>query len=212
MTPQTTPDITPPPFLVEGATVRFDATQKPSKGHELDWRLPEAEKNDWEVTRVKTDQRRFDDAPQLYVQLRSIGRMAGLAFMTIPYDPATMQVTPPPPKPPKPQIIFPEPGSEVYIRESDDPSRPSFRDGLWEVRNAFHKAAEDGRGEQQELRLVLESLERKNKQFMQVTFNAATMKPVMPAHIENSDLSHIETKRDVDLFQPLSIRKRNVAP
>ncbi|MFN7113380.1 MAG: hypothetical protein ACK4PK_03380 [Alphaproteobacteria bacterium] len=211
MTPQTTPDITPPPFLVEGATVRFDASQKPSRGHELDWRLPEAEKNDWLVMKVKTDQRRFDDAPQLYVQLRSIGRMSGLAYMTIPYDPGTMQVTPPPPPPPKPQIMFPEPGSEVYIRESDDPSRPSFRDGLWEVRNAFHKAAEDGRGGE-ELRLVLESVERKNKQFMQVTFNAATMKPVSPAHIENGGLAHVEMKRDVELFKPMLVTKRNAAP
>lgn len=211
MTPQTTPDITPPPFLTEGATVRFDSTQAPSKGHELDWRLPMADKHDWEVMKVKTDQRRMDDAPQLYVQLRSIGRMAGLAYMTVPYDPATMQVTPPPPKPPKLQIMFPEPGSEVYIRESDDPSRPSFRDGLWEVRNAFHKAAEDGR-DGQELHLALQSVDRKNQSYMQVNFNAATMTSVMPTHIANGDLSHVETKRDVDLFKPLLIKKRNAAP
>jgi len=211
MTPQTTPDITPPPFLVEGATVRFDATQKPSKGHELDWHLPMAEKHDWAVTAVKTDQRRFDDAPQLYVTLRSIGRPGAQAYMTIPYDPATMQVTPPPPKPPKPQVMFPEAGSEVFIRESGDLSRPSFRDGLWEVGKAFHEAAADGSG-RQELRLHLKSVGRKHQSYTQVIFNAATMKPVTPAYVENGDLSHVETKRDIELFKPLSIKKRNAAP
>lgn len=210
MTPQTTPDITPPPFLAEGAKLRFDSSQKPSQGHELDWRLPMAERHDWEVTAVKTDQRRFDDAPKIYVTLRSIGRMEGLSFMTIPYDPATMVVVEPPPVvPPKPQLRFPEPGSEVYIQESDDPSRPSFRDGLWEVRNAFHKVAEDGG---RELQLALKSVGRKNQSYLNVAFNAVTMKPVVPAYVENKDLSHVETQQDIALFKPLAVKKRNAAP
>lgn len=213
MTPQTTPDITPPPFLTEGATVRFTTSQTPSEGSRGDWRLPMAEQHDWLVTGVKTEQRRFDDAPKIYVTMRRIAEGQNLAFMTLPYDPDTMQVTPPPPKPPKPQVMFPEPGSEIHIRESDDPSRPSFRDGLWEVRNAFHKvAAADSDGNKQELHLSLASVGRKNQAYLNVAFNAATMTPVMPAYVENGDLSHIETKRDIELFKPLAIKKRNAAP
>lgn len=208
MTPQTTPDITPPPFLVEGATVRFDASRRPARGHEQDWRLSRAEQHDWQVTAVKTDQRRFDEAPRLYVTLRSLSKT--LAYMTLPYDPNIMQVTPPPPKPPKPQVLFPEPGSEVYIRESDDPSRPSFRDGLWEVRNAFHKVAEDG-GDRQELHLSLKSVGRKNQSYVNIAFNAATMTPVIPDYAQAPEF-HCTAQRDVGVFKPLAIKKRNATP
>ncbi|HCS22616.1 MAG TPA: hypothetical protein DIW20_02610 [Rhodospirillaceae bacterium] len=198
MTPQTTPDITPPPFLTEGATIHFT-------GDSEDWRVKGADRHAWQVEAIKTDQRRHDEAPKLYVTLRSIGRMEGLAFMTVPYDADTMQVTP---VPPKPQIVFPAAGSEVFIRESDDPAHPHPRDGLWEVSKSFNKVAEDGR---EKLHLSLKSVGRKNVAFLNVAFNPATMKPVMPAYMEDAAW-HATAQRDVGVFKMASIKKRNAAP
>ncbi len=202
MTPHQTPDIDAPYGLVAGAIIRSEGGLKTDRwdiGHEV-----------WQVRSAKYQQMEGDDAPRVYVKLQSVLRMEGLAFITVPFDADTMQVSPPPDQTPAAGVMFPEPGSQVYINESNDPSRPSFRDGLWEVGKAFHKPIEDGTG--QVLQLQLKSLDRAHLSYMNVAFNAATMKPVTPAHLANGGMVDVEIKRDINPLKPLNIQKRNAAP
>ena len=202
MTPQQTPDIDAPYGLVTGAIIRSEGGLKTDRwdiGHEV-----------WQVRSAKYEQMEGDNSPRLYVKLQSVLRLDGLAFITVPFDENTMQVSPPPDQTPAAGVMFPEPGSQVYIRESNDPSRRSFRDGLWEVGKAFHKPIEDGAG--QVLQLHLKSLDRINPSYMNVAFNRATMKPVMPAHLANGGMVDVDIKRDIQPMKPLNIQKRNAAP
>ena len=202
MTPHQTPDIDSPHGLVAGAIIRAEGGIKT-----CDWELPHEV---WQVRSAKLEQMEGDDAPRLYVKLQSVLRFEGLAFITVPFDADTMNVSPPPHNPPATGVMFPDAGSQVYIRESNDPSRPSLRDGLWEVGKAFHKPIEDGVG--QVLQLHLKSLDRVHPSFLNVAFNAATMKPVTPAYLENGGMVDVEIKRDIQPLKPMTIQKRNAAP
>jgi hypothetical protein len=184
-----------PSDFVKGAHIRL---QPDPVADQQDWRV-KSHAGLWEVADIKVDQRPFDDAPQTYVQLKSIERKGGVAFTTLPYNPRMMEVVFTPPEPVVP--LFPEPGSKVYIKEGTD-EKPSAKDGLWVIERAEMKKLESGRDH---LHLGLKSEGRKNQSYLNIAFNTATMKPVMP---ENNDRKpNVEMQRKVNVFKPISFKK-----
>lgn len=164
-----------------------------------DWRVM-GHQGLWEVTGFKTEQRRDDAQPGLYIRLKSVRRDGGLAYITLPYSAQTIELVESRPEPKTP--VFPEKGSQIAICDG------GFRDGLWEIQQAKKEMLEDG-GEQ--LKLQLSSINRKHQAFMNVIFNEKCMKPV-PIKASVEELSNMQTQRHVALIKPISIKKRNAAP
>lgn len=166
--------------------------QDPNMG-EPDWRLM-GHQGLWEVITFKTDQRRDDAQPKLYIQLKSVKR-EGVAYITIPYSNKAIELVESQPEPKQP--IFPETGSQVVVREG------GRNDGLWEIQQAKKEMLESGR---EQLKLTLKSLERKNLTFMTVAFNEATMKPVLPEGYD-AHKPDVAIKRTTNVFKPINFRK-----
>jgi len=185
-----------PSDLVKGAQVRLHSD--PAAADKQDWRITSHD-GLWQVENIKQEQRPFDTSPQTYVQLKSIDRKGGLAFSTIVFDPKVFEVVSTPPEPVVP--LFPEPGSKVYINEGTD-EEPSAKDGLWVIERAEMKKLESGR---EHLQLGLKSESRKNLSYLNIAFNAATMKPVMPE--KNDRKPNVEMQRKVNVFKPISFKK-----
>lgn len=187
--------LTTPSDLIKGAHVRLHADQAAEK---QDWRLLSHD-GLWEVMNVKVDQRPFDTSPQTYVQLKSINRKGALAYSTIVFEPSVFEVVTSAPVPVIPQ--FPDPGSKLYIKLGTD-EKPSPKDGLWMIEESRMEPTENG---QEELRMRLKSEGRQNLSFLNIAFNEATMKPVMP---ENNDRKpNVEMQRKVNVFKPISFKK-----
>lgn len=159
-----------------------------------DWRVM-GHKGLWEVTTFKTDQRLDDAQPTLYVQLKSVEREGGVAFVTIPYTAKTIELVESKPEPKEP--VFPEKGSQVVIREG------GVKDGLWEIQKAKMEMLESGK---EQLKMTLKSVDRKNLSFVNIAFNAATMKPVMPAGYD-AHKPDVAMKRVTNVFKPITLRK-----
>lgn len=208
MTHHQTSSVIPPAGLREGAVIDFEPSADAPAGHARDWRLQLAEQCPWQVIGITVERRRFDSEDRIYVKMQSIGRHGGLAFMTLPYDEQSMRLTPAAEAAQKADPVFPEAGSRVLLHESDDPAVPSFRDGLWEVEKSFNKAAADGRDA---LHLSLKSIGRRNQSYINVAFNAATMTPVIPAHLQQGHIVDVAIARDVPVMKSMAIKKRNAA-
>ena len=181
----------PPGHIRPGDHIRVHqdpAMEKP------DWRVM-GHKGLWEVTTFKTDQRPGDVQPTLYIQLKSVEREGGVAFVTLPYKPMVIELVESKPEPKEP--IFPEKGSQVVIREG------SVKDGLWEIQKAKMEMLESGA---EQLKLTLKSVDRKNLSFVNVAFNTATMKPVLPAGYD-AHKPDVSIKRVTNVFKPITFKK-----
>jgi hypothetical protein len=181
----------PPSHIKPGDHIRVH--EDPALG-KPDWRVM-GHKGLWEVSSFKTDQRHDDAQPTLYIKLKSVKREGGLAYITLPYSNKAIELVESQPEPKEP--IFPEKGSQVVIREGGS------KDGLWEIQQAKMEMLESGT---EGLRLCLKSLERKNLTYINVHFNALSMKPVMPEGYD-AHKPDVAVKRTTNVFKPISFKK-----
>lgn len=180
----------PPSHIKKGDHIRVHtdpAAEKP------DWRVM-GHKGLWEVSDFKTEQY-GDDAPQLYIKLKSVKRAGGLAFITLPYTQQSIELVESAPEPKEP--VFPEAGSQVHITQEGD------KNGLWQIEKAKMEMLESGA---EKLKLCLKSLDRKNLTYINIAFNEATMKPVLPAGYD-AHKPDVAIKRVTNVFKPLNLKR-----
>lgn len=183
--------LSPPSHIKKGDHIRVHtdpAAEKP------DWRVMGHE-GLWEVSDFTTKQYNGEDTPQLLIKLKSVKRDGGVAFITLPYTKESIELVESAPEPKEP--VFPEAGSQVYIKEG------GITDGLWEIQKAKMEMLESGA---EKLQLNLKSVDRKNLTYINIAFNAATMKPVMPAGYDAHKLD-VATKRVTNVFKPLNLKR-----
>ena len=180
-----------PSHIKPGDHIRVQAD--PALG-KPDWRVM-GHKGLWEVATFKTDQRADDAQPTLYIQLKSVEREGGVAYVTLPYSAKAIELVESKPEPKEP--VFPETGSQVVIREG------GVKDGLWAIEKAKMEMLESGK---EQLKMTLKSVDRKNQSYLNIAFNAATMKPVMPAGYD-AHKPDVAVKRVTNVFKPINFRK-----